>query len=210
MAKVLRYWKKRDFTVSKGSLNRLLQDMHFFQPEITKRDYAENNLPRKADTLLKIAESQHKYHIRDFSKYNYVLDDWPKRSVIDDVFADETSSDDDDNNESNDDDDSSSDDRSPSNNAAEDSSEDDTPTCADYCLDMKRHIAKENAKAKDTSSDIHKMVYFGLENILTCSNSAGNIQKGSYLNYLRAIALFDPHALTDDVVNRIFPKSCKV
>jgi hypothetical protein len=68
----------------------------------------------------------------------------------------------------------------------------------------------EELAEKGVAKDTHEMVYLGLENILTFSNSAGNIQKGAYVNYLRAIALLDQHALTDDLVNRLFPPNSKV
>jgi hypothetical protein len=68
----------------------------------------------------------------------------------------------------------------------------------------------EELAEKGVAKDTHQMVYLGLENILTFSNSAGNIQKGAYVNYLRAIALLDQHALTDDLVNRLFPPNSKV
>jgi hypothetical protein len=68
----------------------------------------------------------------------------------------------------------------------------------------------EDLAAKGVVKDTHEMVYLGLENILTLSNTAGNIQKGAYVNYLRAIALLDQHALTDDLVNRLFPPNSKV
>jgi hypothetical protein len=207
LAKVLRHWKKRELSVSKGSLNRLLKDLHTFQPEISKQDYAEKTLPRKAETLLQIPESEHKYHIRRFCEYDYVKDDWPEKNNEDSYANDES----DDNRKGSEDDSSTDDDDDDDNDDDGVSGEyDETPKSADYDADMKSHRVKEDAKAKSTSSDIHQMVYFGLENILTCSNSAGNIQKGPYFNYLRAIALFDPHALTDAVVDRLFPKNCKV
>jgi hypothetical protein len=82
------------------------------------------------------------------------------------------------------------------------------PDIDDYAADIEEHVKELIGGAAEKRRQ--KMVYFGLENILTCSNSAGNIHKGSYINFLRAVALMDETALTDTVVNRIFPPNTKV
>jgi len=51
---------------------------------------------------------------------------------------------------------------------------------------------------------ISKMVYFGIENILSGRMAGGHLHRGEYLNYVRAISLIDEHAFTDKFVERAF------
>jgi hypothetical protein len=226
LAQVLRLWKRNELTVSKSSVTRLLRLLHRYKPEISRMDYVNNKIPRKADTLLRIPESEHKYVIRDFDTYDYKLDEFPRGENEDDAnemlsFDDAVDAPLGDNCDVEDDDaDSISTDDSVDMAIVDSITEnneynrcigvadDDRNSPEHYDDDIIDAMASDEENEVDR--DLYKMVYFGLENILTCSNSAGNIQKGAYFNYLRAIALLDDNALTDDVVNRLFPKNSKV
>jgi hypothetical protein len=232
---VARQWYYDEPTVGPSALTRFLQKMHRYQPTISSIEYTNKSIPRKAETLVSIKKEDRKYVIRDFTTYDYVLDDFPgdgntskkRTSVIDDdVESDSADSD-----------------------TSQSSLEDVPDEAAPVGLFANPHIATDlntdgdaelsdadknneyfaggipdDEDWKDDGEEIgnelkkeegewkanQKMVYFGLENILTGTNSAGNIHKASYYNYLRAIALLDPKALTDKMVDRLFPINSEV
>jgi hypothetical protein len=224
---VLGFWARNELTVHRASVTRLLTHLHRYKLEISKMDYAHKKLPRKAETLMRLPKSEHKYVIRDFDEYDYSIDDFPAEKNYRNAEDNESSSGnaEDVSGGFGDDqesyvDDEASDIENSIIDTVDGASVNEYNRCIGVFDDDDRNSPEHydddiiNAMASDEENEVdkdsHKMVYFGLENILTCSNSAGNIQKGPYFNYLRAIALFDDGALTDEVVNRLFPKNSKV
>jgi hypothetical protein len=208
-----------------------LKKLHRDKPTIDEREYSDKSIPRKAETLVARKKGENNYVIRDLTKYDFVKDDFPdeqddvNNTVIidedeesDSAESDTSSSEEEDNGESaqlfviSD---------TTIDNAGDDGdTESDNGKRNEYlacCVpndeewkDDGEKIGVEIKKAKGEWKGDQKMVYFGLENILTGKNSAGNIHKASYFNYLRAIAMLDRKSLTDEMVDRLFPRNKQV
>jgi hypothetical protein len=229
ITQIFQRWLANELTVSKRAFSRLLRLMHRYRPTIDVIDYSDETIPTTADALLTIKRSEHNYIIRDFEQYDAVLDDFPDNcegftTTGSDESESEVEEDDEEEDEQEDkelieigdcprtlfnDSGNEGDDRS-----SEDDSEEvpvvlrHLPNSEDYADDMKQYRSDRIGGGVEQISQ--KMVYFGLENILTLSNSAGNLNKGSYCNFLRAIAIMDETSLTDEMVDRLFPAKSEV
>jgi hypothetical protein len=231
--KVIRKWARSEFGVKKASVTRFLHMMHRYKPLINDTDYDKankNGIPRTADTLVRIPPNEHKFVIRDLQLYDLVKDEFPADETVVGLNVPDTDVEGDDSSSSDEEEeteiivdeatvvDCSAPPVCDDSDGADDEFEEETdeeviidPSMPEWKL-LRDDITKtmKSDETKMSNKPNQKMVYFGLENILTCSNSAGNIHKGSYFNFLRAIALLDPTALTDEVVDRVFPKNSKV
>jgi hypothetical protein len=236
---VVTHWLANELAVPKAAGDRLLALLRRYQPEITRLDYVENNILAKSESLLKKKDCRYvirDFRLYDLKldefqdETEHLLsssssddDDESENGVANNpaelvssgngLEDDEVESDNDrtieivvqqerpDNEDEMADCDDEDDDEVESPNK---------PVWTDYVKDI-NDFMKTKAKKEGNSTKLnHKMVYFGLENILTFSNSAGNIQKCAFVNCLRAIALLDENALTDEIVDRLFPKNSKV
>lgn len=76
---------------------------------------------------------------------------------------------------------------------------------ANYSDDVKKCIAKEELKV---DQPLQEMCYFGIENVLRGINPGIFDMKG-YENVLKVISVLDETALSDDFVDRLFPKTAE-
>jgi hypothetical protein len=235
LKKVIGIWKRREIGMRNAPLTRLLKLLNHYKPEISKRDYLQRQLPKTCATLMKPTEVEPTFVIRDFDLYDYELDDFPEDAETSCCFESDSAEEDDEDSSSTDEsDDQSSDDDTTGieivleevecvqeevdveDNSSDGNEGDDDEEIVTIKPATARHLISDvteftaEVAVLEVNRDLHKMVYFGLESILTCSNSSGNIQKGAYINFLRGIALLDEYALTDTLVNRLFPPNSKV